>query len=414
MNKDPIRKFEHSNLKIGEQGFTAEHFNALVKYNDHHNSKYFTVGHKKIKFNSYVGVIQVGDQVIEILPKGDKSNDTSKWKSALIQMLKVAKYVNLDLMEDADLKSSRNHLLEILFQSYLTEVSKLIRAGLVKKYITVSKNTTALKGKLVFTKHISKNSFHKERFFNEFNHYSQNNVFNQIIKLALTIIKNLTNSLSLSATAKSLILSFDHVEDIGPKNINFNRIILDRKTRSYAKAIILAKMIIQNYSVDIQKGSMPLIAFLFDMNTLFEDFILRSLKKEEAKFSKLSLSIKGQKRFKFWNYKEIRPDIIVDYEKHGQKKRVIIDTKWKVLNELKPSDGDLKQIYVYNIQLNSDHGILLYPYSGLENLDNKNYRESRLLQDFTHSCSISFIDPFDRKGHISKDFAHDYLSSIIY
>lgn len=145
MSDSNIRKFEYSTLRIGEPGFTQAHFNAAVEYNDQHQSKYFTVGHKKIKFNSYVGVLQIGDLVIEILPKGDKSNDEEKWRNALIQMLKIAKYVKLDVADRASLKSSRNHLIELLFRSYMNEVAHLIHTGIVKRYITVSKILKHLK-----------------------------------------------------------------------------------------------------------------------------------------------------------------------------------------------------------------------------------------------------------------------------
>lgn len=418
MNNESIKKFEHSTLRIGEQGFDQDHFNKLVYFNDQHQSKYFTVGHKKIKFNSYVGVLQVGELVIEVLPKGDKTDNDNKWRNALIQMLRVARYLKLEVSERSLLKSSKNHLLELLFRSYLEEVTYLIRTGLVKKYITDSKNSKALKGKLLFNKNLQHNLVHKERFYNEFDFYSSDNLYNQVLKLALKKITQITSSIEISSIAKGLLLDMDKVSDLSPRGINFNQLILDRKTRDYDDALTLARMIIKNHSSDLQQGGLPLIAFLFDMNTLFEDFIYRSFKREEKNFKSIELKVKGQTRSKFWHYKEIRPDIILEFKRDGIPQKIIIDTKWKLLTELKPSDADLKQIYVYNMQLGAERGILLYPHSGLEPI-NKVYRKSRLIENeklvkgYSHSCSLAFVDPFDEQGRIRGGFAGSFLRRLI-
>ena len=67
-----IQIFEHQTLKVDETTkFNLVHFNALEKYGYKTKEKYFSVGNKRIKFNNYVGVIQVKNLTIEILPKAD-------------------------------------------------------------------------------------------------------------------------------------------------------------------------------------------------------------------------------------------------------------------------------------------------------------------------------------------------------
>ena len=70
-----VQVFEHGTLAVGEQGFDAQQLAALVRYNDRHGCAFFTVGHNRLHFGSFVGVIQVGGLAIEILPKLD--NDAS-------------------------------------------------------------------------------------------------------------------------------------------------------------------------------------------------------------------------------------------------------------------------------------------------------------------------------------------------
>ena len=78
-------------MKYDKSGdFRECHFDAMVKFNELHQNKYFTIGHNGIVFKNYVGVIQVGGLTIEILPKADKKADADKnlWQSVLLNMLK--------------------------------------------------------------------------------------------------------------------------------------------------------------------------------------------------------------------------------------------------------------------------------------------------------------------------------------
>ena len=72
-NKKFIQVFEHQRLKYDKSGdFQKLHFDAMVKFNELHQNKYFTIGHNGIVFKNYVGVVQIGGLTIEILPKADK------------------------------------------------------------------------------------------------------------------------------------------------------------------------------------------------------------------------------------------------------------------------------------------------------------------------------------------------------
>ena len=82
-NSKPIQVFEHQQLKIGDQGFLKSHWEALGLYNESHENKFFVLTPKGVKFNQYVGVLQVGGITIEILPKISKTaenNDRAKWQ----------------------------------------------------------------------------------------------------------------------------------------------------------------------------------------------------------------------------------------------------------------------------------------------------------------------------------------------
>ena len=170
MKKQLIQVFEHQKLRIGkkykEVAFTQSHFDALVRYNEQYDNRYFTPIHKGIKFSHYVGVIQVGQLTIEILPKTDKvEGNYAKWHTGLIGMLKICRYLKLESSTEANLKLQQATLLDLYIYTFLNEVELLLHKGLVKKYRLVQENKSVLSGSLQFQKHIIKNLVHKERFY---------------------------------------------------------------------------------------------------------------------------------------------------------------------------------------------------------------------------------------------------------
>ncbi len=199
MPKNKIQRFEYSVIRVGEEGFSDSHFFELVRLNERHNNKYFSIGNKCIYFTQYVGVIQVGNLTIEILPKADiGEGDFNKWQSAFINMLRVSRLLHFYSPTYADLKIRNASLLDIFFETFISEVELLIRLGLVKKYRLTERNAGFLKGKLLFPQNVKYNSIHAERFYTQHQIYDSNNIFNQIITAAVRVLPRvLSNSILL-------------------------------------------------------------------------------------------------------------------------------------------------------------------------------------------------------------------------
>lgn len=101
-----------------------------------------------------------------------------------------------------------------------------------------------------------------------------------------------------------------------------------------------------------------MLALLFDMNILWEQYILTKL---QAAAQGKDIVVHDQREKAFWNGIAIRPDIIIEKKDRANKfSHFIIDTKWKNVSGSKPSTDDLRQIYVYNDYWSSTHAMLLY------------------------------------------------------
>jgi 5-methylcytosine-specific restriction enzyme subunit McrC len=180
-------------------------------------------------------------------------------------------------------------------------------------------------------------------------------------------------------------LDFPAVSTIQVNAETFKNITISRKNSPYKKALEIAKLIILNFAPNISLGREKMIAILFDMNVLWEDYVFQRLRFLDDS----NLEIKGQMSKSFWSGVKIRPDIVISYK--GNK--YIIDTKWKNLNGFKPSADDLRQMYVYNDYWGANKSILLYP-STVPVPPNFITFDSRADGDVNHQCGLGLVSVF--------------------
>ena len=383
-----IQVFEHQKLKYdADKGFKQSHFEALVKFNERNDNKYFTPIHKGIKFGSYVGVIQISGLTIEILPKIDRQAtddpaEKDKWQGVLLNMLNVCRKISVDTVSETQLKRRYNSILDVYFEMYLNEIEQLIRRGLIKQYRKVGSNQKALKGKLLFAQNIRHNLVHKERFYCEHQVYDRHHLIHHIIFKGLKVIENLV-SYRLRDKLHRILFELDSFQEINITAQHFDRITLNRKSYVYANALEIAKMFILNFSPSLHTGHHAMLTLLFDMNSLWEEYVYRILKKYHQNHQ-----VQAQKSKKFWENRSIRPDIITTT---SDKHRTIIDTKWKIENSKRPAINDLKQMFAYNLHW-SANSALLYPQISQSDTSGT----FQHLQDREYdTCKMVFIDIFD-------------------
>lgn len=381
-NKKFIQVFEYQKLRYDESGaFRKHHFDAMVKFNELHQNKYFTIIHQGIRFGSYVGVIQIGGLTIEILPKADNNENADKnlWQNVLLNMLKICKKIQVESISETQLKKRYHSILDVYFELYLNEIERLVKKGLIKKYRKNQSNQNALKGKLLFAQNIQKNVVHKERFYCEHQVYDKNHLLHQILYKGLLVLKTFVND-SLKDKLNRLIFEFQDIENINIQKKHFDKIIIDRKNNDYQKAIDIAKIIILNYSPSLNYGNENLLTLLFDMNALWEEYIFRILQKHKTD----EIEVSFQNSDKFWENKRIRPDIVLK----TKDETFVIDTKWKIIEANNPSDDDLKQMFVYNLHWKAEKTLLLYPKTNQMDSEFGTFHYDNLGK----KCKLGFVD----------------------
>lgn len=362
-NNTIIQVFEHDKLRVNaneSSAFTQQHLTALTRYYEKQPQPYYKLIHQGVQFSQYVGVIQVGSLTIEILPKVGKVGDATLWQQVLVGMLIESRLLDVRSPTQASLRVKSHSILELYISLFLDEVELLQHQGLLKAYRRVQANKGACKGRLLIHRQITQNYAHQERFFVDYPTYDHDNLMNQLLYKTLRLIPSLTHQPLLIGRTRTLLLNFPQQADLLPNSDLFDGLVYNRKTSVYQSAIQLCESLLLNYHPDLMAGRKPVLALLFDMNKVWEQYIWQKIRKSDL-FDAYTTSC--QKTKLFWGKHSIKPDIYL--EKKGavddQWPNIIVDTKWKVNNQPVPSGDDLKQMFTYNHHYRASRSLLVYP-----------------------------------------------------
>lgn len=356
-----ISVFEHESLYVhkgDKKRLTEEQLKSLQTFYKEKDFPYYTLVHKGIRFCEYVGVIQVGSLTIEVLPKAD-NNGLDHWRKMLIDMLRSVGSFDIHSPTNSDVILKSNSILDMYFEIFIKETETILHKGLIKKYRKVVGNQNSLKGNIVFSKQILYNISHQEKFFINYSVYDKEHQFNKLLLKVLKLLKLINKNQDLQSRINALLLNFPELPNIKTDETFFNKISYSRKTEPYKQAIEISKLLLLNYHPDISNGRNNVLALMFDMNSLWEEFVSVSLKK----FNNHNILIHSQKSRLFWQKvngyaKRMIPDIILT---DSTGKQIVIDTKWKNIGDYNPSDADLRQMYTYSKFHNNANSLLLYP-----------------------------------------------------
>jgi 5-methylcytosine-specific restriction enzyme subunit McrC len=358
-NKNHISVFEHERLKLHQKGFDEPHLLALQQYHGDKGTPFFSLLHKGVKFNSHVGVIKVGELSIEVLPKADKNSrdDVGTWRKLLIGMIRSVGLFTIHAPTSAALSLKHDFILDLYFDLFLREVEYLFHKGLINQYRKTEGNRFALKGSLLFGKHIQQNLVHQERFYVRHSIYDQAHLLHQLLYKTLLLLKRINTNRALKSRIGALLLHFPEMKDLTVTEATFNKIVYNRKTESYQEVMKIVRLLLLNYHPDLSRGRNDVLALMFDMNALWERFVFVSLRKHLDK----SIKVKAQNSQDFWRptdgrSRKVRPDILI---RKGEK-TIILDTKWKNIGK-KPSVEDLRQMYVYAELFKAQKVALVFP-----------------------------------------------------
>jgi 5-methylcytosine-specific restriction enzyme subunit McrC len=395
-----IRVFEHQAIKLNQDidgvTFDKASLEALQVYYGEKGVPYYSLTNNGVKFNEFVGVIQVGNTVIEVLPKADKTTDKNYWQGLLVKMLSAVGLFDIQSTSYSSLKLKSNSILDLYFALFIKEVEYLLHSGLTKQYRKKEGNVTALKGSIQFAKHIQQNLTHQERFYVRHTTYDAEHKLHFILYKTIRLLKQINTNAELHSRIGVLLLHFPEMPDIKVSEATFDTLVFNRKTQPYKKAIGIAKLLLLQYHPDVITGRHNVLALMFDMNKLWEKFVFVSLHKYKAEHIRVS----AQTTKSFWRssdngqYSLMRPDILINNE--NNKECIVLDTKWKNLNGFSSSSNDLRQMYVYHKYYKATRVALVYPGTVTEKKEGKFERIDGIENEIPNICSVITLNTNDK------------------
>jgi 5-methylcytosine-specific restriction enzyme subunit McrC len=328
-------------------------------------------GQRAIQVTSYVGVIRApcGYQ-IEVLPKTGRKTSPDQARALLIEMLKCLVGFRHIKTANADLVAERMPLLEVFIEQFLLAVSSLVKRGLRSDYVARQDSIFALRGRLLVARQISQNLVRRDRFFTEHDEFSQDRAENRLIHTALHHVLSFCRSQESQRVARELSFVFADVPPSVDVAQDIQRIRLARGMGYYESALDWAKLILQGLSPITGMGSHPAPSLLFPMEAVFEAYVEKHL----ARQLRADFVLKAQASSQYLVAHEeqrwfrLKPDLLV---KEKQATRLVLDTKWKLLDAVKKngrekyqlSQSDFYQLYAYGHHYLNGAGdiVLIYP-----------------------------------------------------
>ena len=401
----------YDKLSIGknssEKSITYEEAEELERYiiNEKLDSNNILWSRDSITFINYVGFIKLSTVSIEILPKiYINSSDYDGSRKALLNMLNKSGIVKFNYSSLSMLNIYDMNLNEILSLIFAKTLQKQLSRGAYLEYINIEENTKSLKGRILVKDHIKNISRGSSDVFCKFEEFSINNKLNKIFKTCIyKIVRNVKNfeTIKILSHMQVVFSEVNYIDTSSKDNLDYK---FTRLSSRFEENFLLAKMILGSYSSIGNKGSDKSFAILFEMNDVYERYITNLLRRNLDKYIIHSQHNKYKLLRNENTDKDIFSlilDIVIEVD---NKERLIIDTKWKRINESKNRHGvkreDLYQMYAYLTRYKDvKSSILLYPSAHEDNKDD--FLESWYLEsDKEKKIRIYTIDLYNEANTI--------------
>lgn len=286
----------------------------------------------------------------------------------LCYAFKTLESITKDSVELEDFENIQDLMSVILYKG----ISNQLKRGLYKEYEEQAEELKCVRGKINITQSVKNNSLMKRKIFCEFDEFTENSYFNQVLKSTCLLLLKKGNVREFNKqNLKKILLFFQNVEEVNLKNISWNSITYHRNNATYKMLINICYLIVKGMLMTDEKGNVTINKFIDPqlMHRLYEKFVLEyyiyhyNYLKPEA--SQIKWDVAEDENIDFL------PSMKSDITLQLNDKILIIDTKFYnhsyAIHYDKASyiSGNLYQIYTYvkNKDINKTgnvQGLLLY------------------------------------------------------
>ncbi|UGA44072.1 McrC family protein [Bradyrhizobium quebecense] len=307
---------------------------------------------------------------LEILPKIEGASDDQAVRRSLVHML--AKVLDLDIATGpvTALGWQSDNMLEIIIRMFCGKLFAALRQGIPRQYTELEEDVTALRGTLDVVRQFTIMVSTPQKLACRFDELNQNVPLNQIMKAAISRLRAISSNIENQRRLAELMFAYDSVATVPIGSLRWDRVLIDRTNAAWAELLRFAKLFLQHQFQSTTSGSVEGFSLLFEMNTLFEEFVGRILR-SALRGTDLAVQLQGPRKHALIDLHTgaarfaTRPDIVVS---RNGKPLLVIDTKWKrlkgAIDDAKRGVGqaDVYQMMAYSHVYECDRLMLLYPH----------------------------------------------------
>lgn len=318
----------------------------------------------------YVGAINAGNVTVQILPKiYDQEEHNLGFLTFLLGYTRRLRLRQAGLTDHEKLRGS---FLEIWIRHFASELNRVLRTQPKHRYVEVEERTGFLRGKLLTERELAGTSTLTARYACRYEIFTPDHLLNQILKHCNGLLLAQTETPSTKTLLEENAARLAEVSDRRALPGDLRRVHLNRLDQEYEPLLNMCRLLVEGHAPGMETGEVEQLAFVFDMNLLFEEFVAEFLRRHresiETSDGRRLRKVERQRRLgKLFGEFDMRVDLVLeDYE--GE--RFLVDTKYKALDPSKDhaglSQGDFYQMYAYGRAGEEKYKetFLLYPVTG--------------------------------------------------
>jgi 5-methylcytosine-specific restriction enzyme subunit McrC len=345
-------------------------------------SRILTLGRNAMRVGQVVGIIAADGCTLEILPKidvhpnADGDAERGLIRKRLVHLLAVALDMEIDGGTQTEIGWQEHSLLEILIRLFGTKLADAVRQGMPRRYMHCQDDLRALRGRLDVARQFTALAVNPSKLACNYDELSTDTALNQIMKAAISRLSRIAQTTGNQRRLAELAFSYADVSAVPVSALRWGDVQLDRTNARWKDLVGLAKFLLGDRFQTTSAGTQAGFSLLFEMNTLFEQYIGRMMRKALAETG-LSVHLQGGRMFCLEAVDDGRrifqtkPDILI---KRGAECVHIIDTKWKRISSRIEdqkqgiAQSDVYQMMAYGQIYRCGELTLLYPHHhGLKN-----------------------------------------------
>lgn len=331
-----------------------------------------------LRARGVVGVISAEGCSLEILPKIDvdategSTEERGEIRKRLVHMLAVALDLKIETGRLTDLAWQQETLLEILIRIFCDKLTEAVRRGMPRRYLPQEDDLRALRGTLDLPRQFTRHVANQSRLACRFDELSEDIALNRIMKATVTHLSRMARSAANLQRLRELAFVYADVSAVSVSALAWSEVVIDRTNRAWRDLFGMAQLFLRNRYQTTSTGSGQGTALLFEMNTLFEEYVGRQVKRALAG-TEFEAMLQGGRLYCLTSQEDGRgafqtkPDILIF---RGAEVVHVIDTKWKRISariddrKQGVSQSDIYQMMAYAHLYKAPRLTLLYPHHG--------------------------------------------------